>query len=73
MAGETTERAGVCDRASHVDLLLGADDVAAIRFAPDPVWETVASLGVLAHPRQALPARRTSSSAWWRPPGTTTC
>ncbi len=51
MAGETTERAGVCDRASHVDLLLGADDVAAIRFAPDPVWETVASLGVLAHPR----------------------
>ena len=52
MAGETTERAGVCDRASHVDLLLGADDVAAIRFAPDPVWETVASLGVLAHPRQ---------------------
>ena len=51
MAGEATGQACACDATSVVDLLLGADDVAAIRFAPDPVWETVASLEVLAHLR----------------------
>ena len=39
-----------CGDSSVIDLELAPADVAAIRFHPDPVWETVASLGVLAHP-----------------------
>ena len=39
-----------CHDTAVVDLALEPDDLAAIRFHPDPVWETVASLGVLAHP-----------------------
>ena len=41
-----------CHGTPVVDLALEPDDLAAIRFHPDPVWETVASLGVLAHPAQ---------------------
>ena len=39
-----------CRASSVIDLELEPADLVAIRFAPDPVWETVASLGVLAHP-----------------------
>ncbi len=39
-----------CGDSSVIDLELVPADVAAIQFRPDPVWETVASLGVLAHP-----------------------
>ena len=39
-----------CGDSSVIDLELAPADLAAIRFHPDPVWETVASLGVLAHP-----------------------
>jgi DNA-binding transcriptional ArsR family regulator len=50
--GTEAEAPCPCEAAAVIDLLLGADDVASIRFGPDPVWETVASLGVLAHPGQ---------------------
>ncbi len=39
-----------CGDSSVIDLELAPADLAAIQFHPDPVWETVASLGVLAHP-----------------------
>ena len=39
-----------CASSSLVELELAAADLADIRFVPDPVWETVASLGVLTAP-----------------------
>lgn len=54
MSGVGTGSAPACGCAdpSVVDLLLDTSDVVAIRFAPDAVWETVASLIVLAHPER---------------------